>query len=357
MRYPLIRPDPPKPEEFSKYLEESYRQRHFTNFGPAVTALQESLKKYLGCPYAPVTVCNATLGLEIALMAAGIRDEGVILPSYTFAATAQAVERSGNSYPILADNNLDSWHLDLSNLKVSVTNMLLVHPLGLTCDLKPYQDFCDQRGLKLIIDAAAALGSEYPQSMLGKFWDYGLCHVFSLHSTKVLGTGEGGFIVSKDPDFLDTCRRLSNFGLNPNAEVTMLGTNAKMSDFQAAVGSAALVSFSEKLNRRRAIAALYNTLLNKSCIPQTLNPLLHTFPFYSFRYTKPLEPLLKVLREKEIGHRQYYRPLHTHPFYRSIIPYNLPNAETLGKEVVCIPCYDALQDEDVHYIAGCINSL
>lgn len=350
LKYPLIKPNIPTPDKWINYLDESYQTHTFGNFGPAARKLQNRLKDFLKLPLEPLIFCNATLALEIVLEALDVRDREVLTPSYTFAASALSIERTGG-LPVLVDNDLDTWHLDLRDAEKRLTTktkvMLLVHPLGMVKDLSTYLEFCNKHNLKLVVDAAASLGASYNQSN----WSDAI-HVFSLHATKSFGIGEGSLVTSNDSKFLETLRKLSNFGLNERAETELLGTNAKMSDFQAAVGLGVLDNFEENQKLRKIIAKQYDQNL-KNCIPQTLEPKSHSYSMYPFRYLGDIDKLKERLEANSIGYRQYYRPLHWHPRYRN--NRDLPNADLLGKTIFCIPCYETLSPGDVEFISDIIN--
>jgi len=361
MRYPLIKPSPPLPGEWIKYLDTSYEKSIFCNFGPAVELFQTRIKEALKLSNEPLTCCNATLGLELALMALDLEaDAEILVPTFTFAATAHAVERLGYR-AILVDSNPDTWHLCLGDAQrrrnKRTAAMIVVHPLGLVTDPLPYIRFCKKHDIQLIFDSAAAFGAVYPFGYTPE--NSGICEIYSLHITKSLGVGEGGLVVSKDAKFLQKCRRLSNFGLNENAETDMIGTNAKMSDFQAAVGLAVLDINAEILKKRRFLASIYNELFkdNKKIWLQNHAAVeLHTYPFYPFRYLGDIDALKHRLSKSEIGFRQYYKPLHLHPLYKkrkNVKHY--PVADMLAEQVICLPCYQTLEATDIEFIAKVVN--
>jgi len=362
---PLIKPTPPTPEVWQQYLTDSYQTNHFCNFGPALQNLQIKIKNYFEFKNKPIVCCNATLALEIALLATELKDSEILVPSFTFAATALAVERTGNK-PILVDSDYVSWHISLADaakrLSKKTAAIIVVHPLGMVTDPLPFIKFAAKHKLLLIFDSAASLGSVYPGSYSPD--STGLCEIFSGHITKSLGMGEGGFIVSDDSDFLERCRRISNFGFNEDAEVELLGTNAKMSDFQAAVGLAVMETIAQTLQTRRDLAAHYIKQLtqNSNVLFQCKSDQLtqHTFPFFPIRYQGDIELLKKTLAEHQIGYRQYYKPLHLHPRYRDKKKNKkseFPMCNALAEKVLCLPCHNEMTLEDVNVVCALINKL
>jgi dTDP-4-amino-4,6-dideoxygalactose transaminase len=370
---PLIKPTPPVPALWQRYLHESYEKNHFCNFGPAVQAFQDKIKNQLHLKHIPIICCNATLALEVVLLAAKLVDCDILLPSFTFAATALAVERVG-SRPILVDSRSDTWHMDLLHAKKRLTKrtraMIVVHPLGMVTDPQPFMDFAKEHGLELIFDSAAAFGATYPQypseegdeNPIYRPDITGLCEVYSYHITKSLGIGEGAAIVSGNADFLEKCRRVSNFGFNESAEVELLGTNAKMSDFQAAVGLAVMDTFDDVLRVRRNLASAYLQELD-ACWDVTFqcdkNELTqHTFPFFPIKFLSDSQKLIKHLNDAEIGYRQYYRPLHLHPRYaikKRNKAKHFPVCNELAETIFCLPCHSSMTLNDVKIVANCIK--
>lgn len=373
MPIPLIKPTPPAPAIWQKYLHDSYSKHQFCNFGPAVQAFQTRIKHALNIRHNPIVCCNATLALEVALLAADLVDCDILVPSFTFAATALAVERVG-SRPILVDSDDSSWHMDLLHAEKRLTKktraMIVVHPLGMVTDPHSFVEFAEKHNIKLIFDSAAAFGAKYPrfaaegggEDKLFYPDNTGLCEIYSHHITKSLGIGEGGTIVSGAPSFLEKCRRISNFGLNEKAEVELLGTNAKMSDFQAAVGLAVMDTFDEVLRIRRDLAACYLKELEDcwevifQCSAENL--LQHTFPFFPIKYLGDTQKLMQCLTTFDIGYRQYYRPLHLHPHYaikKRNKTKHFPVCNELAEKVFCLPCHNSMTLDDVRTVANCIK--
>lgn len=354
MRIPLLKPNPPEPREWIHHLDRSYFEHTFSNFGPTVQALQAKLQFALDLANTPVVMCNATLALEVALLALELPEGSeVLVPSFTFAATAHAVLRAG-LVPVLVDCTKETYHLDLTSAEMNLTRktsaMVVVHPLGCVVgypEVSQYLDFARSHKLKLLYDSAAALGAAYPNQNLEATGD---CEIFSLHITKTVGIGEGALVVSGSPEFLDRCRRVSNFGFDDDAEVVYPGTNAKMSDFQAAIGISAIERAPEKLLLRRRNAERLIKGLGPTFLPQCVDLSQHSFPFFPARYTGDMEVLKAKLRMAEVGFRQYYRPLHWHPYFAKSQRSTLPNTEVVGKQVICLPCHEMLTPEMVEEI-------
>lgn len=254
---PLLVPNVPAPQEIFPWLERMHAARHYSNFGPLVCELESifAAQFQVGCSYVS-TVANATLGLELVLQALDLPPNSrILLPSFTFVATATAALRAGH-IPVLADVDANSWVLTpeiarLAHANMPIAAVLPVATFGMPHDMHAWQQFEAETGVPVVIDAAAAYGSQWLQGAEGTL-------VFSLHTTKSLPAVEGGMVVSSRPGLAAKVRQLSNFGinLNPDAEVPVgtlvgAGTNAKMSEYHAAVGLASIQKWElHALNRR-----------------------------------------------------------------------------------------------------------
>ncbi|MGU3629441.1 DegT/DnrJ/EryC1/StrS family aminotransferase [Comamonas sp. C24C] len=265
---PLLVPDMPSPQVLMPWLERMHAARHYSNFGPLVRELESEFARRFDMPMDGLTtVSNATLGLELVLQALDLAPGSrVLLPAFTFVATATAVVRAGH-VPVLADVDPDCWLLtpDIARAACAVIPVDAVLPVatfGMPHDMQAWQQFEQDTGLPVVIDAAAAYGSQWLQGTQGTL-------VFSLHTTKSLPAGEGGLVVSTRPGLAARVRQLSNFGINldPRADLPLgslasVGTNAKMSEYHAAIGLASLQVWEEHaLERRRLHASLVREII------------------------------------------------------------------------------------------------
>lgn len=256
---PLLIPDMPSPQLLMPWLERMHATKQYSNFGPLVRELEASFAHNFDCPAEQITtVSNATQGLELVLQALNLRRGAhVLIPAFTFVATATAVLRAG-CIPVLADVDLDSWMITPSIARdaysrIPIDAVLPVATFGMPHDMHAWQQFELETGLPVVIDAAASYGSQWLQEAHGTL-------VFSLHTTKSLPAGEGGLVVSSRPGLAARVRQLSNFGINldssrevPVGSLAYCGTNAKMSEYHAAIGLASLESWSENAHKRRCL--------------------------------------------------------------------------------------------------------
>lgn len=258
---PLLVPDMPSPHTLMPWLERMHAARHYSNFGPLVKELEARFSQGFGVPLEQLTtVANATLGLELVLQALDLpKGSHVLVPAFTFVATATAVVRAGH-VPVLADVDPDCWMLTPEIARAACQAMRIdavipVATFGMPHDMPAWQQFEQETGLPVVIDAAAAYGS---QSLQGAQCTM----VFSLHATKSLPAGEGGLVISTRPGLAARVRQLSNFGINLNPDAGLpvgaladVGSNAKMSEYHAAIGLASLQVWEAHALQRRALHA------------------------------------------------------------------------------------------------------
>lgn len=265
---PLLIPDMPSPQELLPWLERMHAVRHYSNFGPLVKLLETTLAQSFNVKDEQITtVANATQGLEMVLQALGLPPGSrILLPTLTFVATATAVVRAGHQ-PVLADVDAQTWMLtpEIARAACKMMRIDAVMPVatfGMPHDMRAWQQFEIDTGLPVVIDAAAAYGSQWLQGAEGTL-------VFSLHTTKSLPAGEGGLVVSTRPDIAAKVRQLSNFGLNldlganiPVGTLASLGSNAKMSEYHAAIGLVSLEKWALHAKKRRELQFDFKNKIN-----------------------------------------------------------------------------------------------
>jgi dTDP-4-amino-4,6-dideoxygalactose transaminase len=232
-------------EKFHRYVDEIFDRRWLTNRGQCVQEFEARLCEYLGVKHC-ITMCNATVALEIAAKALDLKGE-VIIPSLTFIATAHALQIQGIK-PVFADIDRDTYTLDPAAVERMITpattGIVGVHVYSRSCDIDGLQAVADRHGLKLMFDAAHAFGCSYKGRMIGNF---GECEVFSFHGTKFFNTFEGGAIATNNDELAEKIRLMQNFGFKGFDNVIYIGTNGKMNEVCAAMGLVNLDSLNEFL--------------------------------------------------------------------------------------------------------------
>jgi dTDP-4-amino-4,6-dideoxygalactose transaminase len=356
----FIRPTVPEPDAWLPHLRSSYEQRVFANSGPAAVRFEAALAdKYAGTEREVILVANCTCGIAVALLAAGASGR-VIVPAFSFAATAQAVLQSG-CLPVFCDVSRETWELDpealedvLSRYRASA--VVHVRAFGFCRDLEAIEAVAERHGARLIVDGAAALGGRLGN---GAFpGQQGHAEVFSMHVTKVFGIGEGGavFVSSQHATRL---RQACNFGL-AQGDVVMRGLNAKLSDFHAAIGLALLDRIDGYIGRRREVADRYGSALavcawasrpmNVGAPPMQMYPLLVASSSHA-------EALVETSLRRGVELRRYYRPaLHQASAFSSYERgRHLDVAADLASRTVCLPVYSDMSDAEIDTVIDTVT--
>ncbi|HTJ54450.1 MAG TPA: DegT/DnrJ/EryC1/StrS family aminotransferase [Nitrosospira sp.] len=322
-------------------------------------ALERELADYIGVAEV-VSVNSGTDALLLSLKALGIgAGDEVIVPSFTFFATAEAVCLAG-AQPRFADCSSRHYNVDIDSIQRALTPqtraIIVVHLFGEPADLASIQEFCASHGLWLIEDAAQAIGARYRGRNVGSF---GVTGAFSFYPTKNLGAyGDGGGISCNDPDLAARLRRLRNHGREDRYLHGEIGYNSRLDEIQAAVLRVKLPYLNEWNSQRRHIAAQYQTALcNTACGWPT--PIKDSTPVYhQFVVTHPERDTLQAfLAGHDIATGVFYAtPCHLQPaFSASHGSMSLPQAERFADEVLALPIYPELPEEAVVHIADLIR--
>lgn len=287
---PLLIPDIPTADEILPFLREIDAARHYTNFGSLVQRLEQLIARELGRPAPAVTtVANCTLGLELSLTALRLKPGGTVLvPALTFVATASAVSRAG-LVTALADIDEHSWLLTPqiareAKASADLACIIPVAAFGCPHSAESWDDFTRETGIPVLIDAAGAFGNQ----AIGRT----TAVAYSFHATKALGIGEGGLVAARDAEFIARVRQLSNFGIDVSTGLALQeGTNAKLSEFHAAVGLAALMTWGARCEARSRLHRDY-TETRRLPVPGSPLPLrLGPYPSAQRPYSRKWAPL------------------------------------------------------------------
>lgn len=352
---PLMIPDLPDADAMLPYLRRIDAVRWYTNFGPLVREFEQALAKTLmaavGRPHV-VTCANATLALELALQCLSLPPGArVLIPGLTFVATATAVKRAG-LMPVIADVDPRSWLLTpmiathaLSRMRIDA--VLPVAAFGSPQDVAAWETWRAKFGIPVLIDAAGAFGNQNIGSVP--------C-VFSLHATKALGIGEGGFVASSNPELIARVRRLTNFGMDGDGMVQECGSNAKLSEYHAAIGLAALAQWPGRRALRLHLQKIYLHGLAKACqaIELQLRPpgLVSTLWPVALPTTVDIESVRHALAQAGIATRQWYLPpIFAHPSFAACpTADDLPICRELAQRLLGLPFHLQLTETDIDHI-------
>lgn len=361
----VTQPALPPLDEFIPYLQKIWDNKWLTNNGPFHQQFEEELAKYLGVKYLSV-FSNGTLALITALQALRITGEVITTP-YSFVATTHSLWWN-NIKPVFVD--IESQYLNIDPYKIEAaitpktTAIMPVHVYGNPCYVKEIQDIADTYGLRVIYDAAHAFAvKKNGNSIL----NWGDLSIMSFHATKVFNTIEGGAIICQDEKTKQRIDLLKNFGFKDEVTVIEPGINAKMNELQAAYGLLQLKYVDSYISKRKEIATLYNKLLSVTSgitLMSIDNDVQHAYPYYPIlidtkKYGLSRDALYEKLKEYNIYGRRYFYPLISEfPTYRGLASAskdNLPVANKVAKEVLCLPIYPDLSSTEIEMICKIIN--
>jgi dTDP-4-amino-4,6-dideoxygalactose transaminase len=347
------------------YFEDILDRRWLTNDGPYVRRLEAAIAARIGVKHC-IAVCNATIGLQIGIRALGLRGE-VIVPSFTFVATAHALEWQGIT-PVFCDVDPATHVLDPGRVVQCVspvtTGILGVHVWGRPCAINALEGIARERGLRLLFDAAHAFGCSHGGRMIGNFGDL---EVFSFHATKFLNTFEGGAIVTKDDALADRARLLRNFGFVDYDRTVSGGTNAKMPEMSAAMGLVNLAAMDDfiEVNRRNYIAYRAGLASIRGLTLAGYDEREHNNFQYIVVQVDPAlagisrDLIVKILHHENVLARRYFYPgCHQLEPYRSLRPGldgTLPNTCRLTGNLFCLPTGTAVAGEHIEVICGLLR--
>ena len=362
----VTKPFLPPLEDFCGALKEIWDSHWLTNNGPILRRFTRQLSNY----FETDNVClfnNGTLALQIGLQGLGISGEVITTP-FTFVATTHALFWN-KIRPVFVDIEPDFYTLDPEKVEAAITPwttaILPVHVFGHPCNVNVLADIARRHNLKLIYDAAHAFGVRVGNRSLAHFGDMSM---FSFHATKLYHSLEGGMLTFQDSGLKNILDYLKNFGFKNEVEVVMPGTNAKMNEMQALMGSMVLKHIDENIEKRRQITAIYREKLED--VPGIhLRPELPKDVRYNYAYM-PIEvhekefgmsrdELYEELKKYNIYARRYFYPLICDfPCYRSIaVKDPLKVARLVASRILTLPIYYDLSLDDVQRICKIIVSI
>jgi len=343
--------------------------------GPKVTEFENEVGKYTGEGISAVGLNSCTGGLYLALLAYGIgKEDEVIVPTWTFVATGHVVLWTGAT-PVLCDVEKSSLNIDVQKMRRLITSktraVIPVHFAGYPCKMDEIIAIAKKHNLIIIEDAAHAIGTRYQSKKIGNFGD---ATVFSFYATKNLTCGEGGMVVSQDEKVIEKIRKMSYFGIDKQAfnryakmgnwyyEIEELGYKYNMDSIHAAIGLVQLKKLDEMNKRRRYIAQMYrNGLDQRIQFTEDNQNNYHTYHLFPIRIDQQIidrNEFIAKLKERNIGTSVHFIPLHKHPYYKNIFSgKDFPVANRVYEEIVSIPVFPSMSDDDVSYVIENINDI
>jgi len=326
--------------------------------GRRARELESRMASYIGVKHA-MAVNSGTSSLLATYMAALERGSEVIVPAFTFVATASAAAIAGMR-PVFADIRLDTYELDLEDAANRLSGrtgaIVLVNLYGLSGDVKAFEEFATDHGLKLIIDSAQALGALVDGREAGS---YGDASCYSFYPSKNITTGEGGLVATDDDSLAERVKLVKDHGQRGPYLHEVLGLNLRLGEMEAAIGLVQLSKLESMIGiRRRNAERLTRGLAGIPGIHLPVEPQgrRHTYNLFTVRmepelYRVDRDRIVEAIRAEGVDARVYYpMPLHRQPIFNSQV--DLPNSELAAKTVFSLPTHPALSDEDVENVIG-----
>lgn len=333
--------------------------------GEEVASFEREFASYIGTNQG-IATSNGTTALHTALLALGIGPgDEVIIPSFTFIATASAVSMC-NATPVVADIEADTYCIDPESVSELVTShtkgVIGVHLFGHPCDIRSLQEITTDHGLFFIEDCAQSHGAEYQGKKTGSFGDAGC---FSFYPTKNMTTGEGGMITCNDSGIAEKCRILINHGQKEKYRHSRIGYNYRMSNIAAAIGRIQLRKLDVMNLKRQNHAHFYSESIpgDRLILPVTRNGCSHVFHQYAVRVppgrNDTRETVIRHLSDRGIGTAIHYPiPVHKQPVYQGHLPgSSCKVAEMVSQEILSLPVYPSLTDEECRQVVEAIREV
>jgi len=343
-------------QEFTDEMEEAaihaLRNESFVG-GESVVKFEEEFARYTGTKHA-ASVSSGNGALQISLMALGIGESHrVITPTNSFIASSNCI-RMTNAKPILTDINTDDGSIDLSDNKDVVNAIIPVHIYGNPCDFDSVKLFAEERKIPIIEDACQAHGAEYKGKKVGSLGDVGC---FSFYPTKNMTVGgDGGMTTTDDEEIVLKIKSIRDNGRKTKNEFDKLGFTMRLNTVNAAIGRVQLKYLDEKTARRREIVSIYRKNLIQDCVLPENKDGKSVYHQIVIKHEKRNE-IRKELADNQIGSAIYYEtPIHKQPIYQEF-GYELPNSEKFSKEIMSLPSYPQLTNEQALEICEHVNKI
>ena len=326
--------------------------------GPEVAAFEKEFSEHFRIGRACVAVNSGTSGLHLGLLSSGVKaGDEVIVPSFTFAATANSVALTGAT-PVFADIDAGSFCLSAAAVEAAVTErtvgIMPVHLYGHPADMPALQAVADQHGLKIFEDAAQAHGASLNGIPVGAFGAFGM---FSLYPTKNMTSGEGGMVSVADDEIERLMRLYRNQGMLRQYENEVVGFNARMTEIHAAIGRVQLTKVDAWTTTRQENAAFLSANLEGVTTPPVADGAVHVYHQYTVRVPHDRDGMATALKaEHNVGSGMFY-PTPNHRLAPFQVDVDLPETERAAKECLSLPVHPSLSQSDLERIVTAVNIL
>lgn len=355
----------PPYEEYTACIKKIWETHWMTNNGELHKSLQAELMKYLQVDHVTLFV-NGHLALDVAIKSLRLTGEVITTP-FTFASTTHAIVMNGCT-PVFCDIKLNDFTIDADKIESLITErttaIVAVHVYGYPCDVEKIQQIAQKYNLKVIYDAAHAFGVEIDGTAIGNFGDVSM---LSFHATKVFNTIEGGALLYKDKTYERQFNLYKNFGITGQESVESVGLNAKMNEFQAAMGLVNLKYVDEQIEKRKAITALYRERLREVKGIYLVDEKKNIKSNYAYfpilvdekEFGMTRDALFEKLKEYNVFARKYFYPL-TSDYECYEAQYekcDLKNSRYVAERILTLPIYGELKSDETETIVKIINTV
>jgi dTDP-4-amino-4,6-dideoxygalactose transaminase len=353
----VTQPSLPPLDEYTKLLEDVWETGILTHNGPKVVQLEENLKNKLQVNNISM-VTNGTIALQIAIRALELKGEIITTP-FSWVATISAIKYE-NCTPVFCDIDTDTFNIDVNKIEELITDetvaIMPVHVFGTPCDVKAIEKIAQKHNLKIIYDAAHAIGSTVEEESV---LNYGNISATSMHGTKLLNTAEGGACITSDNDLDEKIKSIRFFGHDKSKNIVQDGFNGKMTEIHASLGLINLKYFDDVLkDRKLKYKRYYNTLKKDENLKFQKVEFGETnysyFPVV-FQTEEQLLKSMETLNNSNIFPRRYFYPSLNN--LKNIVSYSpCPVSENIAKRILCLPLYFNLTIEEVDLICSLLLS-
>ena len=326
--------------------------------GPEVAAFETEFSEHFGLGRACVAVNSGTSGQHLGLLSSGVKaGDEVIVPSFTFAATANSVALTGAT-PVFADISADDFCLDPAAVEAAVTErtvgIMPVHLYGHPADMPGLQAVADKHGLQIFEDAAQAHGASLNGTPVGAFGTFAM---FSLYPTKNMTSGEGSMVSVANDEVERLMRLYRNQGMLKQYENEVVGFNNRMTDIHAAIGRVQLTKVDAWTKQRQDNAAFLSANLEGVTVPPVAEGAVHVYHQYTVRVPEDRDGFAAALREQyNIGSGMFY-PIPNHRLPSFDVDLDLPETERAAREALSLPVHPSLSQDDLERIVAAVNAL
>ena len=343
-------------QEFTDEMEEAavaaLRNESFVG-GESVSKFEEEFAAYVGTKYA-VSVNSGNSALQMSLMALGISNNSkIVTPTNSFIASANCIKMV-NAYPILSDIDPKDGSIDIQSINENVDGIIPVHIYGNPCNFDSVKTFAEEQKIPIVEDACQAHGATYKNKKVGSLSDVGC---FSFYPTKNMTVGgDGGMATTNNEEIAQKITSIRDNGRKTKNEFDKLGFTMRLNTVNASIGRVQLRYLDEKNARRREIVSVYKKNLNEDCILPENEYGKSVYHQIVLKHEKR-DDIRKELTENDIGSAIYYEtPIHLQPLYQEY-GYKLPNSEKFAKEVLSLPSYPSLTNDQLLEICEHVNKV